>query len=321
MHHVAVLALPNVVPLDLGIACSLFASAQDEAARGLYAVSVCGESEEVGAGLFSLRVPWGLERLASADTIIIPGLEGPELPVSQRVIAALQAASRRGVRIGSICSGAFVVAAAGLAEGRRIATHWRAAPMLAQRYPGVIVDPDVLYVDGGTLISSAGASAGIDMCLYIIGKDHGHAAAARASRMAVAPLHRDGGQTQFIEYEAPRSHTSLAALLDWMEVNLAASFTTEQLARRAGMSARTFHRRFRDQTGTTPLQWVIRARIGKVRTLLETTDLPIGLISEQCGFEAPELLRDHFRRIVGVSPKDYRAAFTLQSIAVAGKSP
>jgi transcriptional regulator GlxA family with amidase domain len=213
------------------------------------------------------------------------------------------------VRLASICSGAFVLAASGLLDGKRATTHWIGAANLARRYPKVIVEPDVLFIDEGCIITSAGASAGIDMCLHLIRKDHGQSIAARAARLAVAPLSRDGGQAQFIRHEAPQSSDSLAPLLEWMTANLHREMDVEMLARRAQTSPRTFARRFREQTGTTPLQWLLTARVRQAQEMLETSRRTIDDIAFRCGFESPVTFRTRFRKVVGLNPSAFRQRF------------
>ncbi|HEU4538663.1 MAG TPA: DJ-1/PfpI family protein, partial [Polyangiaceae bacterium] len=213
-HDVAVLAMHGVVPFDLSIACAVFGHVRLPHGDG-YGVRVCGEAPEVRAGAFNLRAPWGLEHVAGAHTVIVPGVSDPTLPVPEPVVEAIRRAAGAGARVASICSGAFVLAATGLLDGQRATTHWLVAALLAARYPAVTVDPDVLFVDNGRFVTSAGASAGLDMCLHLVRRDHGQAAAARAARLAVAPLERAGGQAQFIHHEAPASSASLAPLLDW----------------------------------------------------------------------------------------------------------
>lgn len=306
MHAVAVLAVHGVIPFDLAIPCEVFGRVRLPNANDEYDVRVCGEAAEVRARGFGIRAPWTLDDLANADTVVVPGTEDPTLPVPDIITAALRAASARGARIASICSGTFILAAAGLLDGRRATTHWLAAGLLARRYPAVTVDPGVLFVDEGRIVTAAGASAGLDMCLHLLRRDHGHAVAAHAARLAVAPLDRDGGQAQFIRHEAPGSAASLAALLDWMRENAHRPLSVDELARQAAASPRTFARRFREQTGTTPLQWLITARVRRAQELLETTPLSLEEVASAAGFDGAAALRDRFRRTVGVSPKVYR---------------
>jgi transcriptional regulator GlxA family with amidase domain len=309
MHTVAILAMHGVVPADLAIPCDLFGRVRRPDPGEDYEVRVCGEAPEVRAGPFDIRAPWDLDDLARAETVIVPGIEDPTAPVPEPIVAALRAAAERGARIASVCSGAFVLAATGLLDGLRATTHWMIAGELAARYPAITVDPGVLYVDNGKILTSAGASAALDLCLHMVRRDHGHAAAAQAARLAVAPLEREGGQAQFIRRESPASSASIGPLLRWMDENSALPLTLAQLAARAGASSRTLSRRFRAQTGTTPLQWLLGARVRHARELLETTALSLEEIAAAAGFDGPATLRERFRREVGVSPSAYRRTF------------
>lgn len=309
MHTVAVLAMDGFVPLDLGIPCDVFGGFNLPGQNSLYRVRVCGVRRVVRAGAFDIRTHFGLDALTKSDTVVVPGIVDPGQPVPPVVIQALRTAWDRGARITSICSGAFVLAATGLLDGRRATTHWRGTAELARRYPAITVEPDVLFVDEGRIVTSAGASSGLDMCLHLVRRDHGQAAAADVARLAVAPLNRDGGQAQFIRHEAPRSTDSLAPMLDWMSTHLDKEVDVATLARRARMSPRTFARRFREQTGTTPLQWMLTARVRRAQELLETTRRPIDDIALRSGFESPVTFRARFRRLVGLSPREYRLRF------------
>lgn len=222
----------------------------------------------------------------------------------------MRAAWDNGARLASIYSGAFVLAATGLLSGRRATTHWLGTRALARRYPEIRVEPDVLFVDEGRIITSAGASAGLDMCLHLVRRDYGQAAAVHAARLAVAPLSREGGQAQFIRHVAPQTKDSLAPVLEWMGSHVDAQTNIDSLARRASMSSRTFARRFREQTGTTPLQWLLTARIQRAQELLETTPHPIDDIAIRCGFDSPMAFRTRFRSRVGLSPRAYRSRFS-----------
>jgi transcriptional regulator GlxA family with amidase domain len=309
MHVVAVLAIHGVVPFDLGIACAVFGHVQKPDGEPAYEVRVCGEVPEVRAGAFTVQAPAGLEELGRADTIIIPGIADPSQPVADPVLAAIRAAWARGARIASICSGAFVLAATGLRDGRRATTQWLGTADLALRYSAVDVDPDVLFVDEGRIVTSAGAAAGLDMCLHLVRCDHGQAAAAHAARLAVAPLHRDGGQAQFIRNAMPGSDNTLGPLLEWMGENLHRPLDAESLAARACVSVRTLTRRFREQTGTTPLQWLLIARVRRAQELLETTSNTIERTAAAAGFESPVTFRARFQKVVGVGPAAYRRRF------------
>ncbi|MFD8277049.1 GlxA family transcriptional regulator [Streptomyces flaveolus] len=312
MHTVAVLALDQVIPFDLSTPIEVFSRTRLPDGRPGYQVRVCAERDEVDAGAFALRAPWGLEGLRDADTIIVPGVTDPTVPLSTAVRDALRSAATDGTRIASICVGTFPLAATGLLDGLRVTTHWRAAEMLAALHPDVDVDPDVLYVDNGQFLTSAGAAAGMDLCLHMIRRDYGSAVAAHAARLSVMPLERDGGQAQFIVHDhtpAPKG-SELEALLTWLRENLARDLTLADIAAQSGTSTRTLIRRFRDQTGTTPLQWLHRARIRQAQHLLETTEHSVERIGGQVGFSSPTTFRDRFKRTTGVSPRTYRRTFS-----------
>lgn len=308
-HVVAVLALPRLVAFDLTMPCEVFGRAALPGGRRPYEVRVCGERRRVDAGSFEIAVRWGLDELARADTVIVPGVQAPGEPVSPAVLAALRTAAARRARIASICSGAFVLARAGLLDGLRVTTHWIAAAQLAEQFPRVTVDANVLFVDNGQILTSAGGAAGMDLCLHMLRKDHGAAAAARASRLAVVPLERSGGQAQYIVHEPPGSTSSLAPLLEWMNRHLNRELDLATLARRAGTSTRTLSRRFREQIGTTPKQWLLTARIARAQQLLESTALSLEEVAERAGFSAASTLRGRFTRLLGTSPAAYRRAF------------
>ncbi len=316
MHTVAILALDDVVPFDMAAPMQVFDWTRLPDGRPAYRVRLCAETPEVRADCgFGLRVDRGLEALADADTIIVPGRAEGAPPASPAVVAALRRAAEAGTRIASVCVGAFVLAEAGLLNGLRATTHWMAADLLARGYPEVEVQPDVLYVDNGQILTSAGAAAALDMCLHMIRRDLGSAVAADAARMSVMPLEREGGQAQFIVHEhppVPRGST-LEPLLDWIEDHLSEDITLASMAARAGMSERTFGRRFREQTGTTPLQWLLRARVRRAQYLLENSDHSVERIAGQAGFGSATAFRERFRKVVGTTPYAYRAAFTTKT--------
>ncbi|MEE2056014.1 GlxA family transcriptional regulator [Rhodococcus artemisiae] len=311
MHTVAVLALDQVIPFDLSTPIEVFSRTRLPDGRSGYQVRVCAESDEIDAGAFTLRAPWGLEGFQDADTIIVPGVIDPTAPVSPTVRDALRSAAADGTRIASICSGTFPLAATGLLDGLRATTHWLAAGLLSDIHPNIDVDPNVLYVDNGQFLTSAGAAAGMDLCLHMIRRDYGSAVAADAARLSVMPLEREGGQAQFIVYDhAPTPQGSeLETLLTWLRENLVRDLTLTDIAARAGTSTRTVIRRFRDQTGTTPLQWLHQARIRQAQHLLETTDHSVERIGGQVGFGSSTTFRDRFKLITGVSPQTYRRTF------------
>ena len=309
LHRIVALVAGEVVAFDLAIPAQVFGREPD-----LYDWAVCGPvpgamPTENG---FDVLVPHGLEALERADTVIVPGIGDHAWPLAPEPVAALRAAAARGARVASICTGAFVLAAAGLLDGRRATTHWRYADVLAREFPAVAVDPDVLYVDDGAVLTSAGVAAGIDLCLHIVLRDHGaEAANAIARRMVVAP-HRDGGQAQFVDRPLPTAAgDGLGATRAWMQQRLAEPLSVEEMARHAGYSARTFARRFRAETGTTPLQWLIGLRVTEARRLLEATDASVEEVAMRSGFGGAIALRQHFARVVGTSPTAYRRAFRV----------
>ncbi|MFF7969014.1 GlxA family transcriptional regulator [Streptomyces sp. NPDC007903] len=312
MHTVAVLALDKVIPFDLSTPIEVFTRTRLPDGRAGYRIRVCAEHPETDAGAFALRAPWGLEGLAGADTVVVPGTADPAAPLAPAVRDALRAAAENGTRIASICSGTFVLAAAGLLDGLRATTHWAAAGLLADAHPAIEVDPDVLYVDNGQILTSAGAAAGLDLCLHMIRRDYGSAVAADAARLSVMPLEREGGQAQFIVHDhAPTPHGSaFEPLLDWLRDNLGSDLTLADIAAHAGTSTRTLIRRFREETGSTPLQWLHRARVRQAQHLLETTRQSVERIGAQVGFGSPTAFRDRFKRTTGVSPHAYRRSFT-----------
>lgn len=310
MHTVAVLALDRVIPFDLSTPIEVFTRTRLPDGRPGYRIRVCAEHPEIDAGAFTLRAPWGLNGLRDADTVIVPGTAAAE-PLSPAVREALRTAAGNGTRIASICSGTFPLAATGLLDGLRATTHWTAAKALARAHPEVDVDPDVLYVDNGRILTSAGAAAGLDLCLHMIRRDYGSAVAAHAARLSVMPLEREGGQAQFILHDyppVPRGSTS-EPLLAWLRENLARDLSLADIAAHAGMSTRTLIRRFREQTGSTPLQWLHRARVRQAQHLLETTEHSVERIAAQVGFGSPTAFRDRFKRTTGVSPHAYRRTF------------
>lgn len=316
MHVVAVLAMNGLVAMDTAIPCDLFGRVRLPDPDKEYSVRVCGETAEVRAGAYNIRAPWTLADLVHANTVIVPGIHNPELPIPDQIVDAIKAARANGARVASICTGAFVLAAAGLLRGLRATTHWNAADMLAQRYPDIHVDRSVLYVDSGQILTSAGASSGLDLCLHIIRRDHGQAIAAAIARLAVAPLDREGGQAQFIQYEVPGSSSNLAPLLAWMDKHAHQSLSIDTLAERAAMSTRTLIRRFREQTGTTPLQWILSSRVRHAQQLLEQSQLSIDEVALKTGFDNPANFRERFRRTLGVSPKVYRRTFSSRQIKI-----
>ena len=307
MHHVTVLALSDVVAFDLSTPAQVFGNEP-----GRYLFTACGAragSVPTTTG-FAVEVPRGLDALAQADTVLVPGLRPALWPPPAPVLDALRAAHARGARVASICTGAFVLAHTGLLDGRRATTHWAHAERLAERYPAVTVDPGVLYVDEGDVLTSAGVAAGIDLCLHLVRRDHGaEVANAVARRIVVAP-HRDGGQAQFVETPLPPAgERGLAPTRAWAVQRLREPLTVAAMARHAACSERTFARRFRAETGTTPLQWLLLQRVLHARRLLEATDMAVEDVAGHAGFGTAASLRSHFRRATATTPLAYRRSF------------
>ncbi|MFD7020885.1 helix-turn-helix domain-containing protein [Streptomyces sp. NPDC059928] len=312
VHRVAVLALDGMAPLDLAIPLQIFGPRTQTP----YEVSVCGPAGSVSAaGGFALAVTGGLDVLRAADTLIVPGF-GPKFSpqpglLPPAVLDALATARDRGRRVVSICTGAFALAAAGLLDDLHATTHWQHTEELERQYPAVYVDRDVLYVDEGNILTSAGVCCGIDLCLHIVRRDLGAVMANQIARNIVAAPHREGGQAQYVPAPvATTGDTSLADTRAWALERLAQPLAVTQLARHAGISERSFLRRFAEETGTTPLQWLVSARLGLARELLETTDQPIDLVARDCGLGSAANLRLHFRRALNTTPTAYRRAFT-----------
>jgi transcriptional regulator GlxA family with amidase domain len=305
-HRVAVLALPAVIPLELGIAAEIFGRDPH------YRVTVCAEGRSAslpGSGL-TVNTPAGLEGLKPADTVIIPGYEDVDATVSTAVLDAIRAAHARGARLVSICTAAFALAAAGVLDGRPATTHWRWTAELQRRYPNIEVLPNRLFIDDGDILTSAGVTTGIDLCLHLIRRDFGSAAANRRARGLVAPPQRQGGQAQFIERLMPdASGDQLGPLRGWMLENLARPLDLGTLATRAHVSRRTLSRRFREETGVSPMAWLADARIDRAREILETTTEPVENIGRLTGLGAPVSVRAAFHRRIGISPKEYRAVW------------
>lgn len=309
-RRVAVLAFDGVVLGDLSTASELFGRARLVSGEAAYRVEVCAHKREVRTEQVGLVVPGRLSRLRSADLVVVPGIDDLDRPVEQVVLKNIQDAAGRGARIASICTGAFVLARTGLLDGQRATTHWRVAAELARRFAGIKVEPGVLYVDNGQVLTSAGAAAAFDLCLHIVRNDCGAQVAARLAREAVMPLERAGGQAQFIIHEAPSlGGTTLGPLLDWICENLNQPLTLPALAHQARMSQRTLSRRFSAHTGATPAAWIASARVRRAQELLESTDWSVEQVAGAVGFSSAAILRERFRQGVGTSPQAYRKAF------------
>lgn len=311
LTDVAVIAVDGVAPFELGLLCEAFGLDRRDHGVPLLDFAVCTEgARPVRSSMgFSLHVEHGLDRVASADLVAVPAMPKGQAP-SPAVIDALLAAHERGARVLSVCSGAFALGYAGLLDGRECTTHWMYTDELARRFPAATVVPEVLYVDSGSVVTGAGSAAGLDAALHVWRQEHGAAVASTIARRAVVPPHRDGGQAQYIARAVPEcAADTLAPLLGWMQENLGEDLAVEALARRAHMSPRTFARRFRDETGTTPHQWVTRQRVAAAEELLERSDQPVERIAAEVGFGNAATLRHHFTRVRGVSPQSYRRQF------------
>jgi transcriptional regulator GlxA family with amidase domain len=316
-HCVGVLALDHVVAYDLGTPPQIFRAARDEQERHLYDVQVCspgGRPVRSNAG-FTVVPDHGLELLAAADTVVVAGVYyGAQVladgTIDEPVREALRAAAHRGARVMSICTGAFVIAAAGLLEDRRATTHWAHADNFRRLFPRVRLDPDVLFVDEGPVLTSAGVGAGVDLCLQVVRDDHGSEVANMAARRCVVPPWRPGGQSQYIVRPVPGvADSSTAATRAWMLEHLHEPLDLRTLAQRARMSVRTFTRRFRDETGSSPGRWITQQRVERARHLLETTDLPVDRVAVDAGFGTGAALRQQMTAALGIAPSAYRNTF------------
>jgi transcriptional regulator GlxA family with amidase domain len=311
MHRIAVLCFDGLVAFDLTAPAQAFMLAARPNGEPLYEVVACspeGEPVRTTSG-FEVVPSAGPAALRRAETIVLPGYANILAPPPEEVLAAIRAAAHRGARLMSVCTGAFALAHAGVLDGRRAATHWAWAGEMAKRFPAVEVDPDALFVDEGDVMTSAGLSAGIDLSLHVIRRDCGAAAGERVARHMVAAPHRDGGQAQFFRPEPPNGGGSLEPTRHWALERLDEPLDVAAMARHAGVSPRTFARRFREETGTTPLQWLLAQRVLEARRLLEESDLPVEEVAWRCGFGTAASLREHFRRTTATTPSAYRRSF------------
>ncbi|MGV4926465.1 DJ-1/PfpI family protein [Streptomyces sp. BHT-5-2] len=306
VHRVAVLALDGVTPLDLAIPTQIFTTRPETS----YEMTLCAlETKVATTAGFALVADGTLEQVRTADTLIVPGFE-PILPLPDAVLDTLAEARERGKRVVSICTGAFALAAAGVLDGLRATTHWKHIDEFERSFPAVTVDRDVLYVDEGDVLTSAGVCCGIDLCLHIVRRDLGAEAASQIARGLVAAPHRDGGQAQYVPAPvAVTGEASLSGTRGWALHRLGEPLTLRVLARHAGLSQRTFMRRFAEETGTTPLQWLLNARLGRARELLETTDRSVEQVARDSGLGTAANLRLHFRRALDTTPTSYRRTF------------
>ncbi|MGW4560860.1 helix-turn-helix domain-containing protein [Streptomyces sp. NPDC004561] len=309
MTTVALAVTDGMLHFELSLAYEVFGSAPADVPGPWYDLVVCGPGT-VRAGRFALEPDRGLDWLPGADTVIVPGWADIDEDPPAELVDAVRAAHDAGARVASLCTGAFVLAAAGLLDGWRATTHWAHTRALAARYPQVTVDPDVLYVDNGSVLTSAGKAAAMDLCLHLVRLDRGASIANTVARRLVVPPHRDGGQAQFVTtpVPAPDNHP-LAVLFPWAIKRLDQPLTVEDLARQARMSSRNLGRHFKSVTGTTPLQWLLTQRIRHAQELLETTDDSVDAIAAATGMGTATTLRRHFNRTVGVPPDTYRRTF------------
>ncbi|HET8581949.1 MAG TPA: helix-turn-helix domain-containing protein [Jatrophihabitans sp.] len=311
IRSVAIVALDGVQPFELGVVWEGFGIDRSDEGLPVYDCTVVSAKTTVRtAAGFTISTPHRLDRAREADLVVVPAQVTRDSNPPGAVVELLRETVDRGARVMSVCAGAFTLGAAGLLDGRDCTTHWRYAAELAARYPEARVDPNVLFVCDGPVLTSAGTASGLDLCLHLIRADHGAEVARRVARRMVMPPHRDGGQAQFVDMPIrARPADTLAPLLDELSSELDGEHTAESLAARVSMSPRTFARRFRAETGTTPHVWLTHQRVLLARRMLEEGDDPIDTVAERCGFGTAAMLRHHFGRIVGVSPAAYRRAF------------
>ncbi|KAA2253920.1 helix-turn-helix domain-containing protein [Solihabitans fulvus] len=328
MHRVVVLALEGVIPFELGIPSRIFRSAADRSGRSLYEVITCSlDGRPVRTTEdFSITVERGAEALATADTVVIPaahtaGLDDFGAGRLPDGLADALTLVRPGTRMVSICTAAYILAAAGLLDGRAATTHWLEAAHFQRTFPRVRVDPDVLFVDDGDVLTSAGAAAGVDLCLHIVRRDHGSEIANQVARHCVVPPWRDGGQAQFIEQPVPEpSIATTSPTRAWALERLGEPLSLAELAAHASTSVRTFTRRFREEVGVSPGSWLTQQRVELARRLLETTDLPVDAVARQAGLGTATSLRQHLHAAVGVSPMAYRRTFRTDRPALSARA-
>lgn len=315
--RVSVLLFDGMSAFELGIVTEVFGLPRPEFDVDWYDLTVCAQTPEPVPllGRAHIQTPYGLAAFGAADTLIVPGVSDVHGASSPALLATLRRAHRRGARIVSICSGAFALAEAGLLDRRRAATHWRYADLLAARFPAVVVDPDVLYVDDGDVLTSAGSAAGLDLCVHIVRKDFGARIANAVARRLVVPPHRAGGQAQFIEAPVPEDldDDRIVRSMDWARAHLASPLTVAALAAHAHMSTRTYLRHFKRCSGTSPIRWLIAQRVQASLALLETTTASVDEIAAATGFDTPVTYRHHFTRAMRTSPTAYRRAFRQAS--------
>ena len=318
---IAVLAYEGMTGFEVGIASEVFGLARPELDVPWYEYVVCavkpGPVRLVGGA--TIQTAYGLGTFADADTLIVPGVADVHGDVDSDLLTALRAAHRKGARIVSICSGAFALAAAGLLDGRGAATHWRYADLLRERFPAVTVHPDVLYVDEGDVLTSAGSAAGLDLCLHLVRRDYGPSVANAVARRLVIPPHRDGGQAQFIQTPVPETDDvdPVGASMTWALQRLDEPISVAAMAARAHMSTRSYLRHFARRTGTSPIRWLIAQRVQASLPLLEASATPVEEVAARVGFETAVTFRHHFTRVMRTSPSAYRRAFRATDVTPA----
>ncbi|MDT0614271.1 GlxA family transcriptional regulator [Streptomyces lancefieldiae] len=326
-HRVVVLALDGLIPFELGIAQRIFGLARDERRRRLYEVVTCSVRPpgpvETDAD-FAILVGHGPEALATADTVVVPASYelGPvhEEGVLTEELAAALARIRPGTRLVAICTGGYVLAAAGYLDGRPATTHWASAEHFQRLFPKVRVDADVLFIDDGDVLTSAGVAAGIDLCVHIVRRDHGTAVANEVARRTVVPPHRDGGQAQYIERPVPDpQQSSTTNARAWALARLREPIQLRDMAAQESMSVRTFTRRFREEVGISPGQWLTQQRVERARHLLESSGLSIDQVAHEAGFGTAQSMRQHLQAALGVTPTAYRRTFRAELSTACGE--
>jgi AraC family transcriptional activator FtrA len=308
---VAAVAYDGLCTFEFGCVVEVFALQRPELGVPWYRFAVCAAERGPlrAAGGIEVSAPRSLKLLSRADTIIIPGWRDADEAPPAPLVEAIRAAHARGARLASICSGVFVLAAAGVLDGRSATTHWRYAERLAQRHPAIEVRPDALYVDEGRVVTAAGSAAGLDMLVHLVRRDYGARVANQVARRLVIPPHRDGDQAQYVPRPVASDAGRLSKLLDWLRMNLPAAHSVKSLAERARMSPRTLLRRFKEATGMAPVEWLVRERVAAARDMLESGRLPLERVAERVGFGSAESFRRHFRLRVGTAPAAYRKRF------------
>jgi AraC family transcriptional activator FtrA len=311
-HRVVALAYDGLCTFEFGCTVELFALNRPELGVPWYEFDVCAAERGLlrAAGGIEVRVPNSLSLLDTADTIVIPGWRDADAMPSPLLLKKIRSAYERGARFCTICSGVFVLAAAGILDGKTVTTHWRYAEKLNKRYPAITVEPNALYVDQGQILTSAGSAAGLDMLLHLVRRDYGAKVANLVAQRLVIPPHREGGQAQYLPRPIPGDERHrLSKLLDWLRAHLAKSHTLNALARRAAMSPRTLQRQFRETVGLAPYEWIVRERVALAKDYLQSSRQSLPRVAEAVGFKSQETFRRHFRRVAGLSPIAYRRQF------------